>query len=120
MGKNIKEQLFFDYLRERRNEHIDAVVNNVEQGDYTFAEARNSLEKDQIYYSMEQQYKYSLAIGGISTGQGIFIKHKDMPFVNDGYLNNAIETIINELNMKDIVDEIENYYEGLSRSFRVL
>ncbi len=119
MGKNIKEQLFFDYLRERRNEHIDAVVNNVEQGDYTFAEASNSLKKDQIYYSIDQQYKYSLAVGGINVGRGIFIKHKDMPFVNDGYLNNAIETIINEINMNEIVDEIEKYYQDLSKTFRV-
>lgn len=111
MATNIKKMLFKDYLRERRDEHISAIMVNVEQEIYTTWEASSLLADEAINNSIRQQYKVSQAQGGIMIGKSIFINCRDLEFVTDKYLNASIETVLQEINRKDLRNELEELAE---------
>lgn len=111
MATNIKKNLFNDYLRERRNEHISAIMVNVEQAVYTIWEAGSLLENEAINNSIRQQYKASQAQGGIMIGGGLFINCKDLNFVTENYLSDCIETVILEIDRTDLMNELEELAE---------
>lgn len=107
MANSIKKQLFRDYLRERRDEHIEAVKSNLFQDVYTIEEAKPSLENEQIAYSIFQQYKVSKVIGGVKIGQAMFIRNKDLSFVTYEYLHNEINQVIKEIDKPQLLQELE-------------
>lgn len=108
MANTIKKQLFKDYLRERRDEHIKAVESNLYDDVYTIEEAKPSLEKEQIAFSIYQQYKVSKVIGGVKIGQAMFICNKDLSFVTYEYLHDEINQVIQEIDLPQVLQKLED------------
>ncbi len=107
MATNFKKKLFKDYLKERRNEHIEAIKSNVYTGAYTVEEAKPLLKQEQIAYSMYQQYKLSQVLGGVKIGKSLFIRNKDLNFVTYDYLHDEIEAVINEIDLQEVMHDLQ-------------
>lgn len=107
MATNFKKKLFKDYLKERCNEHIEAIESNVYTGAYTVEEAKPLLKQEQIAYSMYQQYKVSQVLGGVKIGTSLFIRNKDLGFVTYGYLHDEIEAVIDEIDLQEIMRDLK-------------
>lgn len=106
MVNTIKNNLFKDYLRERRDEHIIAVEQNVYDGANTSEEAKQLLTSSKIAYSIYQQYKLSKLIGGVRVGKGLFINNRDLTFVTSNYLHDGIEEVIKEIDLNEVVQHL--------------
>ena len=107
MATNFKKKLFKDYLKERRNEHIEAIKSNVYTGAYTVEEAKPLLKQEQLAYSIYQQYKVSQVLGGVKIGTSLFIRNKDLGFVTYGYLHDEIEAVIDEIDLQEIMRDLK-------------
>ncbi|WP_150879483.1 hypothetical protein [Staphylococcus aureus] len=107
MTVQLKQQLFKDYLRERRDAHIEAVESNVRNDVYTIAEAMPTLTNEQIAYSIYQQYKVSKVIGGVKIGNSLFIRNKDLMFVTYQYLHDEIQAVMNEIDINETTNRLE-------------
>lgn len=107
MTVQLKQQLFKDYLRERRDAHIETVESNVRNDVYTIAEAKPSLTNEQVAYSIYQQYKVSKVIGGVKIGNSLFIRNKDLTFVTYQYLHDEIQAVMNEIDINETTNRLE-------------
>lgn len=107
MATNFKKKLFKDYLKERCNEHIEAIESNVYTGAYTVEEAKPLLKQEQIAYSMYQQYKLSQVLGGVKIGKSLFIRNKDLNFVTYDYLHDEIEAVIDEIDLQEVMHDLQ-------------
>jgi hypothetical protein len=108
MTNAIKKNLFNQFIQERCNTHIEAVQSNVLNEVVTLAEAQSLIAYEPIAYSIEQQFKYAKATGGIKIGQSLFIGNQDLKFVAPDYFNQTLATIIETLDINAILQELED------------
>jgi hypothetical protein len=108
MTNSIKKNLFKQFIQERCNEHIEAVKSNVLNEVITLAEAQSLIAYEPIAYSIEQQSKYAKATGGIKIGQALFIGNQDLKFVTPDYFNETLDTVIKDLDINTILQELED------------
>lgn len=107
MTNAIKKNLFKQFIQERCNAHIEAVQSNVLNEVVTLAEAQSLIGYEPIAYSIEQQFKYAKATGGIKIGQALFIGNQDLKFVTTDYLKQVINEVIINRDMNPLLQELE-------------
>lgn len=108
MTNKIKKNLFKQFIHERCHEHIEAVKSNVLNEVITLAEAQTLIDYKAIAYSIEQQFKYAQATGGIKIGQALFIGNQDLKFVTPDYFKQTLATVIQALDINAILQELED------------
>lgn len=111
MTNSIKAKLFKQFIQEKCNEHIEAVQSNVLNEAITLAEAQALIAYEPIAYSIEQQFNYAKATGGISIGQSLFIGNRDLTFVTPDYFQQTVAAIIQALDINAIFRELKDLDE---------
>lgn len=107
MTQSIKKNLFKQFIQERCHAHIEAVQSNVLNKVITVSEAQSLIDATTLAYSIEQQFNYAKATGGIKIGQALFIGNEDLKFVTSDYLKQVINEVIANRDIKPLLPEFE-------------
>lgn len=108
MKESIIHDLIIKYFRQCRDNHIDNVENNIYDFNCDINKAKNLLSESNIAFSIYQQYRVSIVMGGIKVGSNIFIECDKLKLLTYRNIHDYINIVLKEVDIKLIYDKLSS------------